>query len=163
MGQFLTSASRVEQLPRKTMYRLLDNELYQDDDGSIYLAWRNYETDNFTWLNHSGYDIRCSHIHDICCEYHQIIKVKLTKSELETIGYLRYYKGKTVCENIPINFLEVLSISRLNSNNIFYRMLKSADNPKTPKHIQLLYRAGVSLNVKWLFTGKRKINLNTIY
>jgi hypothetical protein len=42
-------------------------------------------------------------------------------------------------------------------------MLKSADCPKTPKHIQLLYRCGVACNVGWFKSGKTKIDLNKLY
>lgn len=48
-------------------------------------------------------------------------------------------------------------------NNLFYRMLKYADCPKTPKYIQLLYRAGVVLNFNWFKSGKIKINLFKLY
>lgn len=37
MGQFLTSASRIEQVGNRK-YRLIDNELFKDDDGEIYLV-----------------------------------------------------------------------------------------------------------------------------
>ena len=41
-------------------------------------------------------------------------------------------------------------------------MLKGADNPPTPKRIQILYRCGVALNVGWLFK-KHKLVLENIY
>ena len=36
MGKFLTCPARIEQLDEKGKYKVLDNELYKDDDGSIY-------------------------------------------------------------------------------------------------------------------------------
>lgn len=163
MGKFLTDAARIQQLPKKGMYKVLDNELYQDDSGSIYLVWRGVETDNFTWINSSDWDIRCSHHHDVGCKYHQVIRVKLNITDLKRLRYLRIHKDKTVCENIPSKFLEVSDVSGHWVNNFFYRMLKSADCPKTPKHIQILYRAGVALNLNWFFTGKKKIDLKNLY
>ncbi len=161
--RFLTAASRIEQLPQKRMYRLLDNELYLDDDGSIYLAWRGYTTDNYTWINASEYDIRCSHIHDVGCQYHQLVRVKATEWDLNRFGYLRLHKGKMVCENIPVEYLEAVDVTGHEVNNLFYRMLRDADNPKTPKAVQCLYRAGVSFNLHWFTTGKEKIDLTRLF
>ena len=163
MTKFITCASRTEQLPEKGMYKLLDNELYLDDDYLIYLAWRGYRTDNFTWIKNSNWDIRCSHGHDVGCQYHQVVRVNLTESELWSSGLLHYHKGKIVCEDIPKEFLSVINISGHWINNLFYRMLRDADCPKTPKHIQKLYRAGVSFNLNWFTTGKEKIDLDNLY
>lgn len=162
MGRFLTKASRIEQLPQKGMYKLLDNELYEDDDGSIYLAWRGFETDNFTWINSSDWDIRCSHGHDVGCKYHQVVKVMLNESQLKFLKLLHPKDSYFICENIPKKYLEVVNVSGNWINNLFYRMLKSADCPKTPKHIQILYRCGVAFNIGW-FGKREKINLDDIY
>lgn len=162
MGRFLTKASRIEQLPQKGMYKLLDNELYEDDDGSIYLAWRGFETDNFTWINSSDWDIRCSHGHDVGCKYHQVVKVMLNESQLKLLKLLRPKDSYFICENIPKKHLKVINVTGNWINNLFYRMLKSADCPKTPKYIQILYRCGVAFNIGWF--GKREnINLDNIY
>ncbi|MCD7740030.1 MAG: hypothetical protein LUH11_01590 [Candidatus Gastranaerophilales bacterium] len=163
MTIFLTSASRIEQLNKKRMYRLIDNELYQDDDGSIYLAWRGYTTDNFTWINSNCWDIRCSHIHDVGCQYHRLVKINLIENELYRLGLLHAHGGMIVCEDIPLEYLEVVDITGHEVNNLFYRMLRDADNPPTPKTVQCLYRAGVSLNLKWFRTVKNDLDLNKIY
>lgn len=163
MGKFLTSASRTEQIAEKGEYRLVDNELYEDDDKSIYIAWRGFKTDNFTWINSNDWDIRCSHQHDVGCQYHQILKVNLTEDELKKLGYLRQHKNKWVCDDVPLKYLKPIDITGHQINNLFYRTLKSADCPPTPKYIQILYRAGVSLNFNWFLTGKEKINLKKIY
>lgn len=163
MGIFLTAPGETQQVPIKGMKKLVHNELYMDDDGSINLHWRNFWTDDFTWIKNSNWDIRCSHGHDIGCKYHQIVKVKLSLSQLRFKGYLRQHKGMWVCENIPAKYLEVVDVSGHEVNNLFYRMLKAADCPKTPKYIQLAYRAGVAFNLNWFLTGKKKIDLNKIY
>lgn len=161
MGKFLTSASRIEQVGRRK-YKLIDNELYLDDDGSIYLVWRNYITDNFTWINSNEYDTRCSHIHDEGCQYHAIVKVLLSEELLKAFKYLRVKDDKIICEDIPKRFLEIVPVSGHWINNLFYRMLRDADTPPTPKYIQCAYRAGVSLNFKWFFK-KQKLDLDKVY
>lgn len=163
MARFLTSASRVEQLPEKGKYKLIDNELYMDDNETIYLAWRGFRTDNFTWLKSNNWDIRCAHLHDVGCEYHQMVKVNLTEGELWEKSLLHHHKGKVVCENIPLEYLEVVDITGHQVNNLFGRMLRDADCPKTPKHIQKLYRTGVAFNFGWFKSGKENINLDDLY
>lgn len=163
MGKFLTSGAVAEQLPEKGMYELLINELFKDDDGSIYLAWRGLRTDNFTWINSNEHDTRCAHIHDVGCKYHQVVRVRLTEEQLRRLRILHVVHDKVVCEDIPAKCLEVKNVSKIWINNLFYRMLKAADCPKTPKHIQLLYRTGVMLNFGWLWSGKQKIDLNKLY
>lgn len=162
MGKFLTEAARIKQLPERGLYKLVDNELYKDDDGSINLHPRGFKTDNFTWIISSDWDIRCSHGHDVGCKYHQIIKVKLTENELWQQGYLKEFNGMIVCKDIPVEYLEIVNISGYQINNLFYRMLRDADCPKTPKLTQCLYRAGVALNLGWFWSGKNKLTYKEI-
>lgn len=163
MGRFLTSSSETKQLAQKGQYKLIDNELYLDDNGYIYLAWRGFQTDNFTWINSNDWDIRCSHLHDVGCRHHQMVRVCLSERQLKRLGFLYKYKGEWLCRDIPPVFLKVVDITGHEVNNLFYRMLKNADCPKTPKIIQYLYRAGVSFNLNWFRTGKEKINLKNLY
>lgn len=163
MGKFLTSPARVQQVPKKGMYKILDNELYKDDDGYIYLAWRNFNTDNFTWIDSSDWDVRCSHIHDVGCLYHQVVRLRINEQQLRALRLLRERKGLTVCDDIPEKYLEVVKVSGHWINNLFYRMLRNADCPITPKYIQILYRMGVSLNLSWFWTGKKNIVLKDLY
>lgn len=163
MGKFLTSPSKTEQIAEKGKFILCNNELYKDDDGQIYLAWCGYKTDNFTWIKKADWDIRCSHIHDIGCQYHQLVRVLLNEHQLRAMRLLHVKNDKILCKNIPIQFLEVIDISGHKINNLFYRMLRDADCPKTPKFYQLLYRTGVAFNLGWFGTGKEKINLGEIY
>ncbi len=163
MGKFLTSPAISEQLPQRGLYRLCVNELYQDDDGAIYLAWRNFKTDQFTWINSSDWDTRCAHGHDVGCKYHQVVRVKLTELQLYGLGYLYEENGRTVCKDIPADYLEVVNVGGHWINNLFYRMLKSANCPKTPMYVQIGYRIGVAFNVGWFKSGKVKIDLNRLY
>ena len=163
MGKFLTTPTPILPLNKKGKYKLLNNELYKDDDGTIYLVWRNFETDNFTWIKSNNWDIRCSHIHDEGCKYHQLVKVLLTENQLKLLRFLVVKHNEIICKDIPAKFLKVVDVSGTQINNLFYRMLRDADNPKTPKYIQLAYRTGVSFNLGWFFSGKEKIELNNLY
>ncbi len=91
------------------------------------------------------------------------MQVKLSIAQLKFKGYLRQSKGRWICENIPAKYLKVIDVSGHVINNLFYRMLKSADCPVTPKYIQYGYRVGVAFNINWFLTGKKKIDLNKIY
>ena len=165
MGKFLTTSAIIKQIPIKGKYKLCNNELFQDDNSQTYLAWRGLITDNFTWVKTNNWDIRCSHIHDVGCQYHQLVRVNLTVDELIAKNLLVYVEktDKWYCKDIPIKYLEITDVSGHEVNNLFYRMLKSADCPSTPKIIQVLYRIGVCFNLHWFFTGKTKIDLNTLY
>lgn len=165
MTGFLTSSAIIKQLSDEGKYKLCTNELFQDIDGSIYLTWRGFSTDNFTWLKTNKWDIRCSHLHDVACRYHQIIKVNLSLDELIIKGLLIYVEkiDSWFCKDIPAYYLEITNISRYEANNLFYRMLRSADCPHTPVIVAYLYRIGVAFNLRWLFTGKNPIDLNNLY
>jgi hypothetical protein len=163
MSKFLTASSEAKQLPKKGMFVLSHNELYKDEDGTIYIAWRGFRTDQFTWLRKANWDTRAAHIHDVGCKYHQVVEVLLTEHQLCQKGYLQYIDGEVICKDIPAHYLRVKDVSGHWINNLFYRMLRDADCPKTPKYIQCLYRAGVACNVGWFKSGKIKIDLDKIY
>ena len=83
MGRFLTQKVRMEQCCQRRYWHTLDNELYKDDDGTIYIVPRHFKTDNFTipswvaFLAGSPVDFRVepSHVHDIQCDFHKAIYV----------------------------------------------------------------------------------------
>lgn len=162
---FLTSPAVIKQLPIKGKYKLCTNELFQDTDGSIYLTWRGFVTDNFTWLKTNKWDIRCSHLHDVGCEYHQIVKVNLRVNDLQNKGLLIYVEklDSWFCKDIPTRYLKVVDVTKKEINDMFYRALDCADCPKTPDIVKHLYRMGVALNINWYFTGKNPIDLNNLY
>lgn len=163
MGKFLTTPAITQQLPFRGLYELCINELYKDDDGKIYLAWRLFRTDDFTWINAEDWDTRCSHGHDVGCKYHQVVRVKLSEQQLRKLRLLYVHNDKVLCHDIPEKYLEVVDVSGTWINNLFYRMLRDADCPKTPKYVQWAYRAGVALNLNWFRTGKKKIDLSKLY
>ena len=168
MTRFFTDKSRLEQTNEPNKWLMLDNELYYDNDGKIYLTPRNYITDNYTipdwiaWLggNKSKYDVRPAHLHDCACQYHQAIRVKLNEVGLRKMRLLKTYNNKVVCENIPIQFLELIPFTKWEADCLFKRAMKSTKT--IPPKIYNLYRGGVFFNFGWL--GKHKaFDLNKIY
>lgn len=166
--KWITDNSRIEKLSEANKWRMIDNELFQDEDGSIYLTPRNYKTDNYTipdwiaWLggNKSKWDIRPSHIHDFGCQYHQLIRVKLNETGLRRLRYLRVHKDKLVCEDIPVKFLELVPVTKWEIDCLFKRAMKATET--IPARVYNLYRGGVFFNFGWL--GEHpSYDLNGIY
>lgn len=154
--KWLTDNSRLEKLPEANEWLLVDNELFQDEDGSIYLVPRNYKTDNFTipdwvaWLggNKSKWDVRPSHLHDFGCQYHQLIRVRISEQTLRKLRYLHVHKDKLVCEDIPVKFLEIIPVTKWEIDCMFKRCMKATKT--IPAYIYNLYRGGVFFNFGWL-------------
>lgn len=46
--KWLTKPALLQQVPEPNKWLMAENELYQDNDGSIYLVPRMYKTDNYT-------------------------------------------------------------------------------------------------------------------
>lgn len=166
--KWLTDKSRIEQGHSQNCWYLIDNELFLDEDGSIYITPRGYKTDNYTipdwvaWLggNKSKHDVRPSHLHDFGCQYHQLIKVNLNERQLAFAGYLHYHKGKTVCENIPLKHLSLVPVTKWQIDCLFKRAMKAT--LEIPARVYNLYRCGVFFNFGWL--GKHKpYDLSKIY
>lgn len=158
MGEFLTAHSRFEQLNVPEKWKLIDNQLYKDDDGSIYLCPRNYITDGFTIPNFvavlggskMNYDTRASSQHDFECSYHKVIQVNMTENRLRSSGLLHIANGINVCENIPLKFLSVKETTFKQTNERFIRMLASVNN--IPAWRRALIGKAVFLNVGWIWS-----------
>lgn len=168
MGKFITSHSRFEQTNIPEKWKLIDNQIYQDDDGTLYLCPRNYITDGFTipsWLafiagSKMKYDTRASSEHDFECSYHKVIVINITEQKLRSMGLLYAYNGLSVCDNIPLKFLSIKDTTFLETNKRFLRMLQSVNN--IPEwRIELMAKA-VNLNASWLWV-KHELDLNRLY
>lgn len=164
MGQWLTSKGSVTEsnIPNRVITNT--NQLYKDNDGSIYMVPRNTVTDNYTiplGINKSKYDTRPSHLHDIGCYYHKVIKVNLPEYIIRQDYLYLDTNNNVVCKDIPIEYLVIEDISFNNVNNLFYRAMGSIIS--IPKYINIVYRLGVGLNLNWLLTGIDNIELNNIY
>lgn len=168
MTQWLTSDSILEKLPEANEWQLVTNELYLDDDSTLYLVPRGYKTDNYTipnwiaWLGgcKSTYDPRPSHIHDFGCQYHQLIKVNLSYIQLQTKGLIDLSNGKIRCKDIPVEYLELVTVTKWQIDCLFKRAMKSTG--AIPARIYNLYRAGVLFNFGWL-GNHPAYNLENIY
>ena len=174
MCKFLTGSARIEQTERKRTWKLLDNEVFKANDGCLYLVPRNMWTDNYTiplFLSFIAgspvdFDTRCSHIHDEFCYAHRAIMINLTEKELRDDGYLRYSdKNKMwVCEDIPIKYLRVRKIGKLEANNIFYECMEASGVPFIHR---VILRIGVIFNIGWfldlMFNRLIELELDRIY
>lgn len=162
MGRFLTSTERIERYD-DGLYIILDNMLYQDDDGTIYLVPRNFVTDNYSIPNWTAWvvgdsverDLRPSWIHDFICAYHKAIKVNLTRADLINKGYYHPHysayrdRGYLVCEDIPKKYLELVPFSKGEANNLLGRAMEGLKVPK-----RKAIRIGVAFNFNWYWTKK---------
>ena len=159
MGEFLTYKVRCQDY-YKDLKLVVDNVLYQDDDGSIYLVPRNFVTDLYSIPNifafvvgdSAGRDTRPSIVHDFGCAYHKLIKVDLTKEQLKRLGYLRAHYSQeqqatiTVCEDIPTYYLSFKEVTKGSINDMFGRMMDCLRIDKRG-----LIRAGVAFNFNFYF------------
>lgn len=158
MGTFLTAHSRLEQLNYNEKWKLIDNQLYKDDNGTIYLCPRNYITDGFTILkplqliagNKMEYDTRASSQHDFECSYHCAIIVNMSEHRLRSMGLLHTLNGMEVCENIPHKYLSIKETKFTETNARFVRMLQCVNH--IPNWRRFLIGHAVSLNIGWLFS-----------
>lgn len=172
-ARFLTDKSRLGHLD-KDLYYCLDNVLYQDSDGSIYLVPRGFVTDLYSipnctaWLvgDSAGRDPRPALVHDFGCAYHQLLKVRgLTVNDLIVYGYLtKHYceiqeKDLQVCHNIPKEFLQLVDVTKGSVNDLLGRAMECTNIPTLERK---KIRAGVTLNFNYFWTGQ-KYNWDTLY
>lgn len=132
--------------------------------GKLYLVPRNTVTDDYTTpfgINKSKWDTRPSHLHDIGCKYHQVIEIDLPLEVLFNEYIYLDKNNKAICKDIPIEYLKVVDISFDECNNLLYEGMNAISS--IPNYVCKAYRLGVNFNINWLFTGKNKIDLNTIY
>ena len=163
MGRYLTQKVRIEQTNKTRIFRTLDNELYKDDDGTICIVPRYFQTDNYSiplWISVIGgspvdYRIEPSHEHDIQCIFHKLIYVTLTEEELLEKGYYRFSEHRQlwVCEDIPKEYLAVKPVSKFQANNMLYRGMRSVG---TPLYKCCVVRAGVACNLQWYIDSWKK-------
>lgn len=174
MCRFLTGKARLQQTDKRRIWRLLDNEIYKANDGSIYMAPRNMQTDNYTiplWIAPVGgspvdYDTRCSHVHDEWCYCREALVVNLTEKELRDKGYLRFSEKNSmwICEDIPIEYLSKRKVGKWETDNMLYECMKAAGVPRINR---IIIRLGTIFNVGWyidLWTHKVfELELSKVY
>ena len=174
MGRFITSKSRIEQVNEPGYWRTIDNELFLDDNGDLTLTPRYFWSDGYTYPgiimailgDKHKLDVRCAHGHDLFCRFHEKVKVTLSLTLLKQKGYLRTHYDKdgnpmVICEDIPLEYLEVEKVSKTWTDNCFKRMMLSCNIPRRQVNI---IRFGVFFNLNWwLKTGKKSILEYDIY
>ena len=164
MGKFLTQKVRLEQCHERRYWHTLDNELFQDDDGTIYIVPRYFKTDNYTIpmfaaiIGGSPVDFRVepSHLHDQICLATKGVYTTLTKEELIEKGYYRFSEKRQlwVCEDIPKEYLAQRSFTKKQANDILWRALCATN---TPLINRVIIRLGTIFNIGWYWaaiTGK---------
>ncbi len=167
--KWLTDKSKITQADEPGDWYLAENELFMDEDGTIYLVPRNYKTDNYTipdwiaWLaGHKGkWDVRPSHLHDFGCQYHQLIKVNLNEGGLRHWRLLHAHNNKIVCENIPSRFLSLVPVTKWQIDCMFKRAMKATKCMS--KRTYNLFRCGVFFNIGWVLGEHPSYDLNKIY
>ena len=158
---WLTDKSPVIQSNIPNKIETLNNQVYYYD-GNAYLVPRGLITDNYTiplGINKSKWDSRPAHLHDIGCKFHQLILIDIPLYRL-TEKYLRYIDGRLICDDIPIENLKVIPITFNKVNNLLRCGMEDCG---IPNWVCSIYRLGVNFNINWLFTGREKINLSSIY
>lgn len=169
MGRFITSKARIEQVDQEGYWRTLDNELYLDDDSTLTITPRYFWSDGYTFPGlvmallgaRHKFDVRPAHGHDLFCRFHQRIRVCKSITTLKMEGYLHTLDDKVVCEDIPLEYLEVEKVSKKWTDDTFNRMMIACNLPEDKRRI---IRFGVFFNLNWyLKTGKKSILEYDIY
>lgn len=163
MCYWITDKSPLLQDNKYNKVITIDNQIF-DDRGTLYLVPRNTCTDNYTipfGINKEKYDVRPSHLHDIGCYYHQVIKVNLPLEVLYKDYCYLDKNDRVICRDIPIKYLEVVDVSFNECNDLLLKAMEGIIN--IPKNKAKLYRLAVNFNIGWIFTGKDKIDLSLLY
>lgn len=165
--KWLTDEASLQKHRKPNKWVMRHNEIFADEDGSIYLVPRNYITDNYTipdWLawvagSKSKYDSRPAHIHDFGCQFHQLIRVKLAPIKIIK-EYIFDDEGIITCKDIPTKYLELVPVTKWEIDCLFKRAMKATKT--ISPYTYSVYRAGVFFNVGWL-GNHPPFNLSKIY
>lgn len=167
MGYFLTDKSRIWQTNVDGRWKLIDNELYMNNDGKIQICPRYFWTDGYTFPgillpitgDRNALDVRPAHMHDLECRFHERITVKLSLTELTRGGYLHninsHNRNIMICEDIPHKYLVIEKVSKTETDNRLKEMMLSCGIKKYKCNA---VRMGVFFNINWLRTGKKSLN-----
>lgn len=173
MGYFITGETIIKDTDVPGMKQAMNNQLYYDNDGKIYLCPKKQIFDGYTiprWLawiagGRFQFDARCSRQHDIECSTHKKIVVNMSLTELKLGRYLFNYEGETYCMDLPTTCLDVQTTSFIETNKRFKRMLETIKT--IPKWRVWLFYIGVHFNIGWWidkFTKKiTPIDLDCLY
>jgi hypothetical protein len=158
---WLTDKSPILQSDKPNKIETLYNQIYYHE-GIAYFIPRGLVTDGYTIplnIDKCKRDVRPSTLHDIACKFHQLIVVDLPLRYLDNT-YIDDIDGIEVAKDIPIEQLKVVDVSFSTANKLLKESMKDL---LIPKSIYNLYYFAVNFNLNWLFTGKEKINLSSLY
>ena len=158
---WLTDKSPILQSDKPNKIETLYNQIYYHE-GIAYFIPRGLVTDGYTIpfnIDKCKRDVRPSTLHDIACKFHQLITVDLPLKYLDNT-YIDDIDGIEVAKDIPIEQLKVIDVSFSTANKLLKESMKDL---LIPKSIYNLYYFAVNFNLNWLFTGKEKINLSSLY
>ena len=169
MGVFITDKARMEQTNVPGYWKIIDNELFLTDRSELILTPRYLWSDGYTFPglvmaiigDKNYYDTRPCHGHDLFCRYHEKIVVKDSITHLKIDGYIKTFKGKTICEDIPLNKLSIIKISKWEADELFKEMMLSCD---IPTNVVNKIRFGVKFNLNWYWrTGRKSVHDYNLY
>lgn len=171
-GRFITGKAVCVQSDSDGKWFTLHNQLYFDNNNELIFVPRYFVTDGYTipeWIAWLGggkmkWDIRPAIGHDFECKYHAYIKVNSNITELREKGLIKTIikerKLITICENIPVEYLEIVKTTFNQTNSRFKRMMKSVNCIKSWRLNMM--RLGVNFNFGWMFPNPI-FNLDKIY
>ena len=156
MAEFLTSTPDIRQTKVEGIWYTLQNQLFKDDDGRIFLAPRCTLTDGYSIpkIFHPiaggmfQHNISPAVQHDWECYYHLAIVVNLNTIQLRKSRLLKYENDIWVCDDIPLEYLTFVETTFDETNDRFRRMLKCLRN--IPKWQRTLIGNSVNLNIGWM-------------
>lgn len=170
---FITDMPRMAHTGINGTWKILDNQLVLDEDGTLYLVPRNFLTDNYTipnwiaWAVGSGddRDVCPSHFHDFGCWFHSMVKVHVTLDFLKEHNLVREYlckdgKMRTICEDIPMQYLSVVPMKKSEVDNLFKRLMLATGH--ISEMSATILRIGVFFNLNWWLTN-HVVNLENFY
>ena len=158
---WLTDKTPILQSNVPNKIETLYNQIYYHK-GTAYLIPRGLITDGYTipfGIDKCKRDVRPSCLHDIGCKFHQLIVIDLPLRYMQNT-YIHDVDNYTVAKDIPIEQLKVVDVTFNKCNDLLKESMKDLS---IPKWVYNLYRLAVNFNLNWLFTGKDKINLSSLY
>lgn len=168
MAKIITGKARIEQI-KSRLWKTLDNQLVQLDNGALIIAPRFLVTDNNSnpFGDNDMSDVRASHFHDIGCAYHELIYVNKTLDYLQKSGYLHHiYKldDKSnlilVLEDLPLKWLEIYKCKYSEVNRIFKQILAASGESKFKTNLMFW---AVWHNLKWFCDRPKGIDKEILF
>ena len=169
MAEFLTSTPDIRQTRVEGIWYTVQNQLFKDDDGRIFLAPRCTLTDGYSipkpfHIIAGGqfeHNISPAVQHDWECYYRKALVVNLSVVQLRKSQLLDFKNDMWICNDIPLQFLSIVDTTFDETNSRFRRMLKCLTNIAEWK--RKLIGNSVNLNANWFLKEPHTFNTDRIY